>query len=383
MFEKPKVLDLSPDARNALLAKCDGKRVIVSVSGGKDSTATCLYLKELGIQYESVFMDTGWEHKDTYKFIDEVLPSIVGPITKLVYDGSEVQFPNKPELEALAQKYEARLGRWSPMVRLVIHKGMFPSRVIRFCTQYLKVEPIKKYLKGLDDHVINAVGIRAQESQARSGLAEWEWSQDYDCDIWRPIIQWSENDVIDVHKWLGIPPNPLYLRGSSRVGCWPCIFARKAEIRMLAETSPERVALIADLEQDIAKLATARYAAKNETFDSLGFKPPTWFVSRKSKPNEDGTVPLEMWPIATAVEWSNTTRSGEIEPFAPLPHEAGCMRWGLCESSWRNIPAATEERLDVLGMFGVPDATEEAWSAKMTGYAETFKEGPDTPPDEA
>ena len=43
-----------------------GDRVlVVSVSGGKDSTATCLYLQELGLSYEATFFDTGWEHADT------------------------------------------------------------------------------------------------------------------------------------------------------------------------------------------------------------------------------------------------------------------------------------------------------------------------------
>jgi tRNA(Ile)-lysidine synthase TilS/MesJ len=45
-----------------LLKRLAGRRVVVSVSGGKDSASMCLLLKELGIPFEMVFMDTGWEH---------------------------------------------------------------------------------------------------------------------------------------------------------------------------------------------------------------------------------------------------------------------------------------------------------------------------------
>mgnify|MGYP005834036721 CR=1 FL=1 len=37
------------------------RQVIASVSGGKDSTAMCLNLQELGIPFRPVFMDTGVE----------------------------------------------------------------------------------------------------------------------------------------------------------------------------------------------------------------------------------------------------------------------------------------------------------------------------------
>ena len=371
-MNKPEVLNVSDATRAEILAKVAGKRVIVSTSGGKDSTATCLFLKELGIPFEAVFMDTGWEHKDTYKFLDEVLPSIVGPITKLVYDGPETQFVGQPDLEELARKYEARLGRRSAMVRLVIHKGMFPSRIARWCTQYLKTTPMQRYLRSLDDVIVNAVGIRAEESPSRAALPEWEWNAEYDADIWRPLIHWTENDVIDVHTWGGVPPNPLYLRGTARVGCWPCIFAHKAEIRMLAETDPERVALITDLERDVGERARQRYAAKGETFDSQGYDPPTWFVDRSAKVLADGTYPMAMWPIGKAVQWSKTVRGGkEEERFAPLPHERGCARWGLCESSWRKIPKE-EEPLDFMAAFGETDPEAEARADKLRGYVQSF-----------
>jgi len=59
------------------------------------------------------------------------------------------------------------------MEDLIRHKGMFPGRRIRFCTQFLKVFPMARYLRERMDagqDVINAVGIRAAESAARAQM---------------------------------------------------------------------------------------------------------------------------------------------------------------------------------------------------------------------
>lgn len=304
------------------------RRVIASVSGGKDSAALSLWLTEQGIDHDRVFLDTGWEHPLTYEYLRGELARVLGPIT-------EVQSP---------------LG----MAGLCRKKGMFPSRTRRFCTQELKIRPMQEYLRGLrhctqcdgpaliegeqtgdfececggdfvEDDVVNAVGIRAAESEARAKLGEWEWSEGFDCEVWRPLIRWTEQDVIDIHTRHGLRPNPLYLLGARRVGCWPCIFSRKAEIRFLAERDPARVDAIRELEREVAVVAEARHAARGEAMKHR----PCFFQAREAV---DGG---NMVPIDDVVAWSRTSRGGrQFELFAP-EHEGGCVRWGLCD-----IPAA-------------------------------------------
>jgi len=44
--------------------------LVANVSGGKDSTAMALFLIDQGLDFEPVFCDTGWEHEDTYEYLD-------------------------------------------------------------------------------------------------------------------------------------------------------------------------------------------------------------------------------------------------------------------------------------------------------------------------
>ena len=56
------------------------------------------------------------------------------------------------------------------------------------------------------------------------------------------------DDRAAIAKRHGIKPNPLYLLGASRVGCWPCINVTTEEIALIARHTPERIDLIRDWE---------------------------------------------------------------------------------------------------------------------------------------
>jgi len=317
-----------------LISKLAGRTVVLSVSAGKDSAATGLYLKEKGISFLAVHQRTGWDavRMGFYEYLRGPLTDALGPIIEI--EGAR------------------------PMRDLIILKGMFPSRKRRFCTEGLKIEPMQRYVKALTDQgldIVNAIGIRADESDARAGALEWEYSETFECDVWRPIVRWTLADVVAIHRRHGLTPNPLYLRGATRVGCWPCINATKAEIKLVADEDPERIDEIRAIETVVTAAALLRYerdraawladpppeptdptklAAWTKKRDRLmaPFVAPGFFQAKLEDPPGSGKFPC--WPIDKVVEWSRTSRGGrQFELFTADPSDAGCMRWGLCETS--------------------------------------------------
>lgn len=294
-------------------------RHVASVSGGKDSVAMCLHLRELGIPHDRVFMDTGWEHPDLYDHL-EYLESVLGPIVRI-----RAKMPTIPgEVEAEVQAIEALVGSSpSGFVRWCVKKLMFPSRLRRWCTRSLKIRPFLDYVDQLDEDIVNVVGIRAEESVARSRLPEWEEMPGAaHVEVWRPLLRWSESDVIDIHARHDVRPCSLYLEGSTRVGCWPCIQSNKTALSLLAQ-DPRRVEAIRRLEVLVGQMKEAKTAdAGGEMGNS-----PHLFQRLWNKTDGQPCVPID-----DVLTWASTERGGrQVSLDVSWGRESGCVRWGMCE----------------------------------------------------
>lgn len=289
-----------------------------------------LHLRELGLLCRTrvVFFDTGWEHSDTYSHLDYLEGAIGITIERL---GAVVDLAE--HLVTEAEAIEHAMGRATPsaFVRLCLKKGIFPRRTVRFCTQILKVfvagEAIRTMHLDGGDPPVNVIGIRAAESAARSKLGETELSTTLDCLVWRPLIAWSEEQVLDIHRAHGVRLNPLYFRGAERVGCWPCIYGSKAELRALA-SDKQRVGAIRLLEAAVQRGHLSRAEKQGKTVE----RAPTLFTSARK--NDAGERPGIL--IDEALAWARTSRGGALNQewlfeSDPADPDAGCMRWGMCE----------------------------------------------------
>ena len=309
-----------PTIEAGLTDRIGNRDVILSFSGGKDSTACGLWLQEAGIPFRALFLDTGWEHRDTYAHVKK-LESRFGPVIRV-----SSQIEPVPEYADEIAAFEARLGWPSPMVRWLAKKAMFPSRKRRWCTEQLKTFPFIAFAEQHDVEIVNVLGIRRDESEARATWPEREQHPDApSVEVWAPLIHWTVDDVIAIHKRHDVEPCPLYLRGSSRVGCWPCINSNREELRALAR-DPERVDILRDLEAFVGRIALEReHKYQNGNL-------PTFFQARIEEKGKPTRYPS--WPIDKVLAWSNRTpgsRRWQMDLFAAIPTEAGCARWGMCE----------------------------------------------------
>lgn len=286
----------------SLPAEGAGLSVVASVSGGKDSTALILALREAGIAARHVFADTGWEAPETLGYLD-YLRDRLGIVIDVV-------------------------GKQGGMVARVRYSAGFPGRMQRWCTRELKIEPLRAYHDALIEatgiETISAMGVRAEESEARAKMPEWEdepeGPRSWGGWLWRPLLRWSVQDVLEIHNRHAVKVNPLYQRGHNRVGCYPCIFATKEEIALIAQNSPERIDEIRQLEAEMSALRVGRNSVEPGRYKH---EDAQFFQVAHARGLPVG--------IDAVVAWARTDRGGKQLPLLAPPPRGGCMRWGICD----------------------------------------------------
>jgi len=120
-------------------------RQILGISGGKDSAALSIYLKQkypnLKIEYYN--SDTGCELVETELLVDK-LSAYLGHITRLrAAEGSPERTPFEHFLKAMG--------------------GFLPSPQARWCTKKMKLDEFEKFVG--EDYAISYVGIRGDEDR--------------------------------------------------------------------------------------------------------------------------------------------------------------------------------------------------------------------------
>ncbi len=306
---------------------------LISVSGGKDSTAVYLRALESGRPFRAVFADTGNEHELTYDYVARLHERTGGPKVEVVRaDFSEDlirhrdyllrEWPKQGIPDEIVQEAAAlHEPTGNPYLDLCISKGRFPSRMAQFCTGELKELPITRQIVGpmlRQGPVLQWLGIRAEESRNRARQPRYNHHESGSM-VWRPIFRWSLEQVWEIHKRHGIERNPLYSMGMGRVGCMPCINCRKNELRTIAALFPEHIDRIERWEAAVAGANKRRSA--------------TFFPAVTDPTDVDR--PGQYSRIRTLVEWSKTERGGrQYSMFFEQQSGGGCSSdLALCESA--------------------------------------------------
>jgi 3'-phosphoadenosine 5'-phosphosulfate sulfotransferase (PAPS reductase)/FAD synthetase len=185
----------------------DGVRHVLGISGGKDSSALAIHMRDKVPQMEYFFCDTGAELPETYDFLNK--------------------------LEAALGKKIARLNATRDFDHwMQVYQGTLPSASMRWCTKNLKIKPLEEWLG--DDPAISYVAIRADEnrlgyvSTKPNITAVFPFREDgIDLD--------GVNEILD-QAGIGLP---AYYEWRTRSGCYFCFFQRKHEWVGLADRHPD------------------------------------------------------------------------------------------------------------------------------------------------
>lgn len=182
-------------------------RHILSLSGGKDSTALAIFMRGKVPEMEYVFCDTQKELPETYEYLDRLQA-----------------FLGKPIIRLNAQR---GFDHW-----LQIYGGYLPSSRMRWCTKMLKIRPFEEFVG--NDPVLSYIGIRADED--REGYISSKPNI-------KPLYPFKEAGIMEAdvlrileQSGLGLPK---YYEWRTRSGCFFCFFQRKAEWAGLLQRHPD------------------------------------------------------------------------------------------------------------------------------------------------
>ena len=248
-----------------------GADLAISISGGKDSHAMLSALTRAHAENAwtgrlfAIHSDLGrMEWTETSAFVAELCER---------YD-IELVVVNRTKGD-LVSRMQDRLEQLQGQ-----DKPFWPSSAARYCTSDLKRDPIDKYLRTLE-HVVIAIGIRREESTARSKKPDCAprlriTTQSRKAFDWHPLIDWTEEDVWNELGWtleqvngkraeyllapagageedvafIGWNCHPAYVYGNQRLSCALCILASKNDLENGARRHPELLETLVTMEEE-------------------------------------------------------------------------------------------------------------------------------------
>ncbi|HDW8039903.1 TPA: phosphoadenosine phosphosulfate reductase family protein [Yersinia enterocolitica] len=221
------------------------ERHVLGLSGGKDSAALAVYMRDayphLDIGY--FFTDTGEELPEVYEFLGRLEGYLGKPITRLN--------PRRDFRFWLKQ-----------------YNHFLPSPQTRWCTRQLKLLPFEEWIKPwltAGDDVTSYVAIRADEDY-REGYT----SKSSNLHVKLPFRDAGidKPGVIDILESSGLG-YPKYYEWRSRSGCTFCFFQQKIEWVRLKERHPEAFEAAKALEKDSLEHGSPFTWSKGESLAQL------------------------------------------------------------------------------------------------------------------
>ena len=207
--------------------------VAIGVSGGKDSQAVALavsaHLDAVGHTGPRLLVhaDLGSVEWDASLPACRALATHLG--IELAVVGGE---PDKGLMQMWENRWASSKRRYAELSTVTVVPP-WSTPQMRFCTSDAKTHKIhallsKRFSKA---DVVNVTGIRRDESSKRALSKVSDRTKDQPIVNWRPILDWSVEDVFGRIAASGMRPHEAYgLYGMSRVSCRFCIMSSKSDI---------------------------------------------------------------------------------------------------------------------------------------------------------
>ncbi len=182
-------------------------RHVLGISGGKDSSALAVYMRDRVQEMEYFYCDTGAELPETYAFLNKLEGVLGKPIKWL-----------NPDRD---------FDHW-----MAVYQGTLPSATMRWCTKNLKIKPLEAWIG--DEPTTSYVAIRADEN--RLGYVSTKPNIKAVFPFREDGIDRAGVDRILAEAGIGLPE---YYDWRTRSGCYFCFFQRKHEWVGLADRHPD------------------------------------------------------------------------------------------------------------------------------------------------
>lgn len=213
---------------------------VVSLSGGKDSTAMLLMLLEKGEKvHDIVFFDTGWEFPQMYEHLAKLEEFTGRKITRLTARLPIGIATEKSPFDWLFSESPA-IKRGTSMVHK-IGRG-WPAATRRWCAGSKRDAINAHFLalthrQGIELPLRQCIGFAADEQirveKRKERCGKWISSR-------FPLVEWgvTEADALEYCRKAGFNWNGLYDL-FVRVSCFCCPFQRIGELRTLRSVFPD------------------------------------------------------------------------------------------------------------------------------------------------
>lgn len=198
---------------------------VLGISGGKDSAALAIYMRDRVADMQYFFCDTGEELPETYEYLAMLETYLGKPIKRL---NPERDFTHYLKIFSPGGQIDPATG--------IPEEPYLPSQRMRWCTAQLKLKPFEQWVdkEFAGCRIRSYVGIRADEN--RDGYI----SHRSNIEAVYPFKEagYGKEDVFRVLEESGVG-YPKYYEWRTRSGCYFCFFQRKAEWIGLKERHPE------------------------------------------------------------------------------------------------------------------------------------------------